>query len=84
MGKRRIRKVNQFAIELSREAQVEAASIGDEDHRSRATKHALNIGNRQKIVAALALAEGNRAITFRPPIWTKTRSLSVAQTERLT
>lgn len=59
-------KVNQYAIELSREAQVEAATIEDEDQRRRATSHALNIGNKQKIVAALSLAEGNQALHVSP------------------
>jgi len=58
--------VTQYAVELSRQAQREAASIDDEDKRKRATQHALSMGNRNKIDAVLALAESNPALVIEP------------------
>lgn len=59
-------KVNQFAIEMSREAQHEAAELKDEDQRKSATSHALNMGNKARIAAALTLAESNPALLVMP------------------
>lgn len=59
-------RVIQLFATVSKRCMAEAADIDDEDRRKRVVRYALQMGLRNKIEAALKLAESHPAITLKP------------------